>query len=89
MTAYRRIQIIAAAVIANGLLALTGMAPGSALASSCNPKLFCEFISSCSAMAQSVCAQNAPPGCTVASTQCAAVAPCFDGNKETLFCNYH
>lgn len=54
----RKIQFGAAAVIANGLLALTLMAPEAAHANPCSPQIFC----ACGGL--SFCQAKAQPGCT-------------------------
>jgi hypothetical protein len=60
-----KLQWAAGAVIANGLLAMTAMAPRPALANPCSPYLRC---GSCFPL--SYCQSIAPPGCTATSTTC-------------------
>jgi hypothetical protein len=74
METKRKLQIGAAAVIANGLVALTVMSPRPALANPCSPKTVCGWPSAtCAANAHTVCVNNAPPGCTVTSATCSGI----------------
>jgi hypothetical protein len=61
----RKLQLGAAAVIANGLLALTAMTPTPAFANPCNAVRKC----GCD-MNLADCAAIAPPGCTATSVTC-------------------
>ena len=67
MKTRRKIQFGAAAVIANSVLALGLMAPRSALATPCQPKLFCGY-QFCTGLA--FCQGVADPGCTATSQTC-------------------
>jgi hypothetical protein len=60
-----RLQLAAGVVIANGLLAMTVMAPRPALANPCAPIARC---GSCFPL--SYCQSIAPPGCTATSVTC-------------------
>lgn len=85
MRSYRRIQFVAAAVIANGALALWFM-PTPALAGSCAPYVTCVENNLCPS-AQSLCQQVAPPGCTLKGYLCLANY-CGDPNYSKLECFY-
>ena len=78
MTSNRKLQLSAAAVLANGLLALFSMAPNSALAAGCSSNnytfcfcdpTFCRTVAGCTVTG--VCAQI---GC---------------GGEERTFCEYN
>jgi hypothetical protein len=85
MNAHRKIQLSAAAVIANGALALSLLSPGPASASSCGSKnIGCQIESPCSAAGFQLCPHFAPPGCTYFGAQC---VPCSFGLDVTCF--YH
>jgi hypothetical protein len=79
----QKIQIGAAAVIANGLLAL-GL-PGAAFATTCSPiALPCE--PGCVTLAN--CQSIAPPGCTATNVTCLPTGTfCFGGLRENI-CQY-
>lgn len=66
MDTTRKVQLSAAAVIANGVLALSLMSPPSALADSCESRVLCGV---CSGNPTQDC-QNAAPGCTVTFAIC-------------------
>jgi hypothetical protein len=72
MNITRKIQLTAAAVVANGALAL-GLVSGSALAATCPQKCFDSgpYPGGCpNSGIQTICTAVAPPGCTFASYQC-------------------
>jgi hypothetical protein len=96
MNAYRKIQLSAAAVIANSVLALGLVSSSPALASSCAPKQFCfggagGGVCPTQAQIQQLCAFEAPPGCTVASWTCVIGPPgCVGSNVGAhVTCYYH
>lgn len=70
MNIHRKLQIAAAAVTANGMLALGLMAPSTALANPCATMCIRSF--ECSSLEQQriQCQAIAPSGCTVTSTLC-------------------
>jgi hypothetical protein len=72
METKRRLQLGAALSIVNGLLALTVLSSGPALAATCGPLTFC--IPACTG-AVATCEANTPAGCTYVSTTCAAGCP--------------
>lgn len=80
MEAKRKIQFAAAAVLINGLIALSAFSPRIAQATSCSPFESCDF---CPA-SLAVCNLYAPAGCTAVSFSCAR------GLCENFFgiCNY-
>jgi len=73
MVTMRKLQLGTAAVIANGLLALTLAAPPTALASTCGTQLVCgagSGVCSNQPALNTICAAQAPAGCTVQSATC-------------------
>jgi hypothetical protein len=73
MNAYRKIQFSAAAVIANGALALGLLSPGPTLAAACGPVTYhCAFVSNteCLLYGASICQRNTPPGCIYVQRGC-------------------
>ena len=79
MNAQRKLQLGAAAVIANGLLAITMFAPRSALAVTCSD------VNSCLCTI-STCNRVAPPGCVATSFTCTSS---FCGPaKPVVTCHY-
>jgi hypothetical protein len=81
MNTRRKIQLGAAAVILNGLGALAGMAPNTALANPCPPVTVNCGLPSCGAtpdFPNFVCQIYAPPGCTVTSAICTYAGTCTD-----------
>jgi hypothetical protein len=90
----RRIQFGAAAVIANGLLALSVVSPHHALAASCSPTVVCFPAALCAANGAGYCRDNTPAGCTFTSATCGGAGcllpPIPPGILGThLTCNYH
>jgi hypothetical protein len=79
----RKIQVASAAVIANGLLALTALSPSVALANPCAIQQFCHF---CANLAY--CQSHALPGCTATSVTCTTVGGCLPGPSEVTICHY-
>jgi hypothetical protein len=79
----RKIQLGALAVIVNGLLALTVLAPQAAEANPCNGIFKCDFCFT----SPSQCQPYAPPGCTVTSVQC--VQGACAGNKPGSTCLFN
>jgi hypothetical protein len=82
MVTKRRLQLGAAAVIVNGLLALSAMAPTPAVAASCTTQLFCGFCGNLS-----FCQAHAQPGCTATSGTCAGTGGCPPSHVWTI-CQY-
>jgi hypothetical protein len=80
----RKIQIGAAAVVANGLMALAALQPRAALAVSCTDRGICGCgytLANCQAIA--------PPGCTATSLVCALNYSCgFASMSPFTICRY-
>jgi hypothetical protein len=78
MNTLRRIQTFSAAVVVNGVAALTLMGALPAHASTCNPVRFCypppESI--CTGNINAWCASHTPPGCTLQSVICQPPGSC-------------
>jgi hypothetical protein len=79
MNAKRKIQFGAAAVVANGLLALTALSPSTALANPCTDIGLC--LATCAT--PSICNQVAPAGCHETSLTCAGLH-CLPGTGFVL-----
>lgn len=89
MNPYRKIQMSAAAVIANGALALGLSSSSPALATTCNPHAYCVLQGMCQVEAMAICTSEAPPGCTYSSSLCSY--PSHSGcsnNLYLLYCQY-
>lgn len=82
MNAKRKIQLGAATVIANGLLALSLAAPNTALANPCSPWIKSFPASACYVDPAVTCQLYAPPGCTVTSATCFV----FAGTNAVYVC---
>src|SRR5262245_28595729 len=82
----RKIQLITMAVILNGVLALTSLAPNTALASSCSGKWFCGFCP----ITLDQCQLIADPGCTATFVSGCGnnlpLGPC--AGSSGAFCTY-
>jgi hypothetical protein len=70
----RKIQLAAAAVVLNGLVALTAMSPDVAQANPCSPVFTCAPMGSCGSLA--LCNVIAPSGCTATGFQCVGGSGC-------------
>jgi hypothetical protein len=93
MNIHRKIQLAAAAVIANGALALSFLSPSPAFAASCNiEKIFCAPATLCesNSFRQEICTTYAPPGCKILNTECGypIIGNCLNAGYP-VFCNYH
>ena len=90
MNANRKIQLAAAVVIANGLLAVGVMGPSLAIASSCTNQAFCVSRNECQLATATVCNDNLPPGCTLNYAFCLAPSqgPYCSGNLYPVLCSY-
>jgi hypothetical protein len=89
MNINRRIQLTAAAVIANGALAL-GLASSPALASVCNPWCIdvgntCPSMGEQNGLCQNVCQLRDGAGCTGVPIGC-GLNECADIGYDTLYC---
>jgi len=78
----RKLQLGAAAVIANGLIALTVMAPKIAVANPCAEIVRAGPIGGCG-NATLMCQSFALPGCTVTSATCTILV-----NRPLYDCHY-
>jgi hypothetical protein len=86
MNINRQIQLGAAAVVANGILALTFLSPEVAHAVSCGPKALCVPVANCQDLGPGYCRQVTPPGCTLEGWLCTQTS-CGVG-KEVISCAY-
>jgi hypothetical protein len=92
MNINRKIQLSAAAVIANGALALGLLSPGSALATTCGPIQSCDLLDfggglgGCVATEQQWCTNVAPAGCTYWHSTCDSQF--CDTNYREVTCFY-
>lgn len=92
MNTKRKIQLAAAAIVANGALALTLLSPTPAMAVTCNDRVLCMTnpFPVCTYHASS-CEGWKPAGCKVVSSTCfnPPTPLCIDAYKNyALFCNY-
>jgi hypothetical protein len=91
MNAYRKIQVGAAAVIANGAFALGLLSSGPALAGTCGPVTFhCLFgnYGECTLYGAAACQGATPPGCTYVRMGCTYDQNCTSTDKYDLNCLY-
>jgi hypothetical protein len=89
MNVNRKIQLTAAAVISNGVLALGLMSASPAFATTCNSKIVCA--PTCDVDIEfAYCSQAAPPGCTFSSAVCLNRNCVLGGfNAQQVLCRYH
>jgi len=85
MISIRKIQMLAAAVIVNGALALTLMSPQGAQAASCSPVVMCGPALVCSVGPQA-CPSVA--GCQVVSVSCGDTCGTWPIYQAYVSCNY-
>jgi hypothetical protein len=85
MNTQRKIQLAAAAVVANGALALAFLFTGPALAGTCPSKSLC--LAACPNQNQypQLCAPFTPPGCTFFFASCSLGGGC---TQDKVTCNY-
>jgi hypothetical protein len=89
MQTTRKLQLSAAAVIANALAALSATSPTIALANPCEPKTVCVPGATCpSALATNYCQTIASPGCTVTAVTGCTYAPSPSCSHPPLFVNW-
>ena len=88
MQSIRKLQLTAAGVAANSLVALTLLAPNHALAATCNPTEFCVPTPICEnqGSAGAYCETQLPPGCTFNGSVCLGES-CGTGALK-LVCEY-
>lgn len=88
MNINRKIQLAAASVIANGLLALGLLSAAPAVAATCNTTQFCfrGDHTYCVATGVSFCDARMPSGCTLSQAVC-TLAPC-DAGSTIILCYY-
>jgi len=85
MISTRKIQLLAAAVIANGALALMMMSPQDAQAASCGSVTSCAPAIACTFGPQA-CAPIS--GCQVVSISCGAICNNWPISQAFVTCNY-
>lgn len=91
MNIKRRIQLTAAAVIANGAVALAMMSPTPTLAAACADIGFCWSATFCPSLHKALCNAKLPAGCVLASSSCVYPAPSFPCTYPTyglVICNF-
>ena len=88
MNIKRRVQFLAACVIASGAALLLG-APGVATAGTCPGFSMCENTAICPTVATSVCTAHTPPGCTFQGSVCFNDTTCRPFGEVDLLCAYH
>jgi hypothetical protein len=90
MNAIRKIQLMAAAVTANGLVLLGVLGPSVAAAGACNPVVVCEGYAVCQSQSQSVrnaiCASHST--CPVSAATCAPAPSQCPSGTGGLVCIY-
>jgi hypothetical protein len=89
MNTYRKIQLSAAAVIANGALALGLLSPSPARATTCGQLTLCSTFSGeaqCLVEKASFCEAYTPAGCTYTSSYCTPTL-CILNHLEVV-CTY-
>jgi hypothetical protein len=82
METKRKLQLSAAAVIANGLLALTAMSPRPALANPCSPNSSCDYVGTTCNTGAAIArcnAYHAAPGCTATAATCGSLCAIVPG----------
>lgn len=90
MNIYRKIQLTAAVVVANGALALGILSPSAAVAASClSTKIQVCLVSNCPNPLQvaQICRTIAPPNCTYVGSICRIAGQC--GGFGQITCVYH
>jgi hypothetical protein len=98
MNSQRRLQLGAAAVVASGALALTGLGHPRVAAASCKPGSHCfgfGDIQQCEVLSQAIrdqlCQPYVPAGCTLRSTACVVDVYPYCGGSHTpgLVCGWY
>jgi hypothetical protein len=91
MNINRKIQLTAAAVIVNGVLALGLLSAGPAFATTCNPRVGCIAVQCAYLTPAALAALCTYPGCTYASATCLNLNyPCDQqGDRTRVTCFYH
>jgi hypothetical protein len=84
MMSIRKIQLLAALVIVNGVLALT-LSPEAAQAASCNSVTACAPAIACS-LPQYAC--QPPAGCQLVSVTCGAICSTWPVSQAYVTCNF-
>jgi hypothetical protein len=82
MQVQRKVQLVAAAVLLNALVALSALTPRVAHATTCNPVSSCDFCPTSLA----TCNLYAPAGCTATSYTCVTGKLC--GGAPYGVCDY-
>lgn len=86
MNISRKIQLTAAAVIANSALALGLLSAGPAFATTCNPRTSCFADNATCQAAGPACAIAPPPGCRFVTFFCIANGCNFPNAPTELVC---
>lgn len=87
MNTMRKVQITAAAVIANGLGVLAVTTPNTAEAVTCGSQSMCyDFF--CPANAAIGCSVFAPEGCQVRFAGCSLDPTCIGKSSYKMYCSY-
>jgi hypothetical protein len=85
MNVNRKIQLAAAAVIVNGVLALEILSPTTALAASCGPidsPCLPGSLATCLSAGLAWCRTFTPPGCTFTGDECLGTSGCPVGDVK-------
>jgi hypothetical protein len=85
MTGLRKVQLLALAVIANGVVALAAMSPQEAQAAACSPTTFCATTFACTFMEY---ACPPPSGCEFVGGTCGAQCASWPITRQMLTCNF-
>jgi hypothetical protein len=85
MTSLRKVQLLAAAVIVNGLIALTAMSPQEAQAATCPSTTSCAASLACIVM-EHICVP--PSGCQFIGGTCGESCGSWPVQRQMLTCNY-
>jgi hypothetical protein len=85
MTRLRKVQLLAAAVIMNGAIALTALSPQDAQAAACASTTTCASTLACTLM-QYACVP--PSGCQFVGGTCGELCGTWPITRQMLTCNY-
>jgi hypothetical protein len=89
MSKVRKFQLMAVAVITNGVIVLGCMSPKTALAATCGTVPLCVIQSLCQGGGgQASCIGATPPGCTFNAAICLYPNTVCGPSRYTLLCNY-
>ena len=85
MTSLRKVQLLAAAVIVNGIVALAALSPQEAHAAACGSTTSCAASLACLVMEQ-ICVP--PSGCQFVGGTCGEACGSWPVQRQMLTCNY-